>query len=92
MENHLPVRICMQGGMGRHNGRLDDHSLLWRFTKMEDRIVTEYGINEELAELRFRMERLEELKDGKTRKVPMLIYDKDDGIHNLSFQFFLRLK
>lgn len=59
---------------------------------MEDRIITEYGINEELAELRFRMARLEELKDGKTGERPMLFYEKDDGIHNLSFQFFLRLK
>jgi hypothetical protein len=59
---------------------------------MESHIVTENGINEDLAELRFRMARLEEMKNGKIRTGQMPVYEKDDRMYNLSFRFFLRLK
>jgi len=59
---------------------------------MEDRIITEHGINEELVELRLRMSRLEEMKDGKIRAEQMPGDEKEDRIYNLSLEFFLRLK
>lgn len=59
---------------------------------MEDRIITEHGINEELVELRLRMARLEEMKDGKIRAEQMPGDEKEDRIYNLSLEFFLRLK
>jgi len=59
---------------------------------MESHIVTENEINEDLAELRFRMARLEEMKDGKIRTGQRPVCEKDDRMYDLSFQFFLRLK
>ncbi len=59
---------------------------------MENRIVTEHGINEELVELRLRMARLEEMKDGKIRTGQLMVIEKEDRINSLSFKFFLRLK
>ena len=59
---------------------------------MEDCIVTEHGIDEELVELRLRMARLEEMKDGKMRAEQMPGDEKEDRMYNLSLEFFLRLK
>ncbi len=59
---------------------------------MEDRIITEHGINGELVELRLRMARLEEMKDGKIQAEQTPGYEKEDRMYNLSFEFFLRLK
>jgi hypothetical protein len=86
----VPVRICacwknkgisfsiIRGSGGLH--------------KMENRIITKHGINEELIELRFRMARLEDMKNGKIRAEQLPGDENEDRMYNLSLEFFLRLK
>lgn len=61
--------------------------------KMENGVMIEHHIISELAELHWKIARLEEMKRGSGGRVKQISDTEEERFHqSLSFQFFLRIK